>query len=186
MKIEKLKPIDEPQGLSTTEINLRFPGQYFDAESRLHYNYFRDYNPATGRYVQSDPIGLDGGLNAYLYSSGSPVNAIDIYGLIECSCIESSSGRPTNKPKNKNGEYDKYCNYSCSCGSCGVIEIKDIKAENGPFGQICKGVSESGYPPAITQKTSRFDINTDSLWDRFWDKEYVEKIEEACMDCSDG
>ncbi|RMK76117.1 hypothetical protein IPC84_28670, partial [Pseudomonas aeruginosa] len=41
----------------STQVNLRFPGQYYDAESGLHYNYFRDYDPETGRYVESDPIG---------------------------------------------------------------------------------------------------------------------------------
>lgn len=57
--------------------NLRFPGQYYDAETGLHYNYRRDYDPSTGRYVQSDPIGLDGGLNTYLYAEANPLSNID-------------------------------------------------------------------------------------------------------------
>ncbi|MBI3773004.1 MAG: hypothetical protein HY272_09930 [Gammaproteobacteria bacterium] len=61
--------------------NLRFPGQYLDQETGLHYNYFRDYDPQTGRYVQSDPIGLDGGLNTYTYVAGNPLNWVDLFGL---------------------------------------------------------------------------------------------------------
>ncbi|MCP4491493.1 MAG: hypothetical protein GY820_29905, partial [Gammaproteobacteria bacterium] len=57
--------------------NLRFPGQYFDAESGLHYNYFRYYDSSTGGYVSSDPIGLDGGLSTYGYVYQSPVDYYD-------------------------------------------------------------------------------------------------------------
>jgi RHS repeat-associated protein len=56
---------------------LRFPGQYFDAETGLHYNYFRDYDPATGRYIESDPIGLAGGINTYTYVGSNPLTRID-------------------------------------------------------------------------------------------------------------
>jgi len=66
---------------STLTNNLRFAGQYFDAESGLHYNYHRYYNPQTGRYVTSDPIGLDGGLNTFGYAEGNPVRYRDPKGL---------------------------------------------------------------------------------------------------------
>ncbi len=62
---------EAPTGTAT--VNLRFPGQYFDAEITLHYNWNRFYNPATGRYISSDPIGLAGGLNTFGYALQSPV-----------------------------------------------------------------------------------------------------------------
>ncbi|WP_236209927.1 RHS repeat-associated core domain-containing protein, partial [Pseudomonas tohonis] len=63
------------------DVILRFPGQVADAHSALYYNYFRDYDPETGRYVESDPIGLDGGLNTYGYVGGNPLISVDYYGL---------------------------------------------------------------------------------------------------------
>ena len=62
-------------------LNMRFPGQYYDSESGLYYNYFRYYDPETGRYITSDPIGLDGGLNTYSYAHSNPIELIDPLGL---------------------------------------------------------------------------------------------------------
>jgi RHS repeat-associated protein len=80
------------------EFNLRYPGQYYDSATGWHYNYFRDYEPGTGRYVQSDPIGLLGGLGTYVYVSSSPLRWTDRLGLSEDSCCEgSSSFRPRSR-----------------------------------------------------------------------------------------
>lgn len=64
-------------------VNLRMPGQYYDSESGLFYNWNRYYNPAIGRYISSDPIGLEGGqLNIFNYVDANPVTGIDPVGLV--------------------------------------------------------------------------------------------------------
>lgn len=62
-------------------LNIVFPGQYYDSESNLSYNGFRDYSPLLGRYVESDPTGLAAGINTYAYVSSNPINNIDLLGL---------------------------------------------------------------------------------------------------------
>ena len=64
------------------QLSLRLPGQTEDPESGLHYNHRRYYDPDTGRYLTSDPLGLAGGINTYAYVMGDPVNAIDPTGEI--------------------------------------------------------------------------------------------------------
>lgn len=84
-------PFGNGQPTGSLTYNLRFPGQYYDAETGHSYNYHRDYDPPTGRYIESDPIGLDGGLNTYSYVLDRPLTYVDPLGLInpaEATCVD--------------------------------------------------------------------------------------------------
>ena len=95
----------DPDGnLSHVYFDHRFPGQLYDSETQIHYNYFRDYDPSTGRYVQSDPIGLEGGINTYGYANQNPIRFVDplgLYGTTSCAYY-------TERCKKDGGLY--YCN----------------------------------------------------------------------------
>ncbi|MHA6882516.1 RHS repeat-associated core domain-containing protein, partial [Ralstonia pseudosolanacearum] len=85
-------PDENPTSLGTFTYNLRFPGQVYDQETGKHYNANRDYDPAGGRYVQSDPIGLNGGQwSTYAYVDGRPLTVSDTTGLVpnpaELTCV---------------------------------------------------------------------------------------------------
>jgi len=74
-------PNENPSALGTFTYNPRFPGQVYDAETGLHYNMHRYYDPKTGSYIQSDPIGLAGGVNTYTYVENNPLSYTDPSGL---------------------------------------------------------------------------------------------------------
>jgi RHS repeat-associated protein len=83
-----------PLDASRLEFNMRFPGHYFDPESGLHYNRFRYYSPELGRYLQSDPEGIGGGLNLYAYTD-NPLVEVDVRGLV----CPKHKGRGTGKSR---------------------------------------------------------------------------------------
>ena len=100
-------PNQNPSGLGTFPYNLRFPGQYFMAETGLNQNWNRDYDPLVGKYIEPDPSGLEESGNLYVYADGDPVGTVDPFGLYTVApgvpapspviqallnCIESKTG----------------------------------------------------------------------------------------------
>jgi RHS repeat-associated protein len=106
-------PDQNPASIGTFVYNLRFPGQQFDVETNLNYNYFRDYDPAVGRYVQPDPLGIDADVALYRYVGNSPLSAVDPLGLE--TLPDSGRGKPGSYPK-----CIKWPKFPSSCGKdCG-------------------------------------------------------------------
>ncbi len=105
---------EAPTGSAT--VNLRFPGQYFDSETTLFYNWNRFYNPATGRYVSSDPIGLVGGLATYNYVSVSPVMFSDPEGLTDGGVLEAGTISCLTGP-------NPYCIASVTVAGIGLVTV---------------------------------------------------------------
>lgn len=129
---------------STIEFNLRFPGQYYDAETNLHYNYYRTYDPETGRYLTSDPIGLRGGLNIYRYAGENPVNLVDPLGLAPV-CPPGNRAVPM---RNYENEFPKYFDCTPYYGN---------KPKPGPFGPICgpEGSVSAYWIPDVSPEACR-------------------------------
>ena len=79
-------------GADLSLTNLRFPGQYIDGETALNQNWFRDYDPTMGRYIQSDPIGLRAGTNTYAYVEDNPLTYFNSKGLDILFCTRKALG----------------------------------------------------------------------------------------------
>src|SRR5687767_15987476 len=104
------------------------PGQYYDVETGKHHNYYRDYDPAIGRYIESDPIGLKGGSNTFAYVKGNALSLIDRLGLLVgfggCNAKQRSEiEHADRRVRNFFGSHCGGCNDPTNrCVDCGVAD----------------------------------------------------------------
>jgi RHS repeat-associated protein len=110
-----------------------FPGQFQDGETGLNYNYFRDYDPITGRYIESDPIGLDGGINPYVYVKNDPANKVDPSGtcgedlcILEGAAVITGAYMVSQAVKGIASEIAKFCPPK-GCPPCKTISGKIVE-----------------------------------------------------------
>jgi RHS repeat-associated protein len=136
---------ENPAGQGTFQYGLRFPGQYYDAETATHYNYFRDYDPEIGRYEQSDPIGLDGGVNAFGYVEQRPTSQIDPRGLIVWR-------EPLPPPRYPNGNYDP--GFDRQDGICTVDGSLGAEMNANPCIRKCCKIHDDCYTKYGCNKSS--------------------------------
>ena len=133
----------------TVTNNLRFPGQYFDSETGLHYNWHRFYDPSTGGYISADPIGLRGGMNLYTYVGGNPVNWFDPNALTKID-VDTAGGIMTVDPE-KSGEPPYKMPITSGRGEC-TNEPKCSDQENAgpiPLGNYTANIDDISDPSLI-------------------------------------
>jgi RHS repeat-associated protein len=136
-------------------LNLRFRGQYADAESGLSYNSYRDYEPATGRYSESDPIGLHGGTGTYSYVESRPASWVDPEGLMADIPypMANCGGSPGRTYCDGNGGIlPKNCDKKCTKGCTQAHEDAHKQFSESHYGAgVCKGrqAGTSPYPVAF-------------------------------------
>ena len=175
-------PNENPAALGAFKYNLRYPGQYFDVESGLNYNYFRDYDSATGKYVESDPIGLKGGINTYIYAAQNPLRYIDKTGqnpavavLAFCArfpamCIATAAAleealrkamnAAINYCQNRDEEGYRNCVSDCSATAVTDNERCGINFANDPVGyRLCAAGVLARMNICIAGCASKFGIN---------------------------
>nr|WP_296015753.1 RHS repeat-associated core domain-containing protein [uncultured Acidovorax sp.] len=131
---EATTPSTGATSIPEVTFNLRYPGQYFDNETKLHYNHFRSYDGRTGRYTQGDPIGLDGGWNRFAYVDGNPLLYADPKGLKKVILLDP-----------RDPGYSAALDYPDDVGKCIVISHGSRVTVNGMSAhELNKVLDESG------------------------------------------
>lgn len=144
------------------------------AETGLNQNYFRDYDPQTGRYIQSDPIGLRGGVNTYAYAGGNPLSLIDLLGL---ACREGERVLRTERFKDLSGRFE-------------LAEFEfplfgPVHIEPGLSPELGRGGIKPRFGPSITWDfvyavRAQDEIRTGYIQTKFFSRKYYCKSDDPC------
>ncbi len=157
------EPNNNPSGAGAFDFPLRFPGQYFDRETNLAYTYNRDYDSAIGRYLESDPVGLKGGLNTYTYVRLDPLNRVDPTGLDGRPGGGGGGGEGSQSYCSLVGQIPVpflgsltnpnlivwWCIYLCKTFSCPPKMWVEYRLQKGIWGACIPGYPGRGAPPPI-------------------------------------
>lgn len=136
-------PDQNPSGLGSFAYNQRFPGQVFDSETGLFQNWSREYNARLGRYIQSDPIGLAGGINTFSYADAQPLNLMDPMGLSTGAKRSQSDSKPAACQDDKcttDPDLEVSCFAQCpdgaSCQQCCHAQASKMMAKTGDASKV--------------------------------------------------
>jgi RHS repeat-associated protein len=158
-------PNQNPQSAGVFVYNLRFPGQYYDLETEFSYNYHRDYDPQIGRYVESDLIGLGGGVNTYAYVGGDPLWHFDSLGLSkECTTKQMLITSYNDVGPGKDWTYFKPKARGDDVGSARVGTVAVANTNPKPYDFGCKvrvldGNGDQLYSGSVHDTGAGWDAN---------------------------
>jgi RHS repeat-associated protein len=169
---------DAVPSIQAVDNPFRFPGQYYDQETGLHYNYFRYYNPQTGRYMTPDPIGLEGGINLFAYVRGNPINLIDPKGLIEIQPEVPGTIVPEIVEFMVDKSVGGIAGYECASHFCRVKQIPSDKS-NQVF-SLCGSILEGHRVPTGIRGT--VDI-IDACTETCWKLTHTDRFKKVCNIC---
>ena len=135
--------------VSTITNNLRGIGQYFDVETGLLYNYFRDLNPAIGKYIEADPIGLNGGINPFVFVGNNPLLFFDPFGLLDSKKMVDWLNK--NAKKDSSRRCAAYVRQGMEAGGEDTSGRPNYAKDYGPFLEKLgfKPVESANYTPKI-------------------------------------
>ena len=174
--------------------NVRFPGQYYDQETGLHYNYFRYYDPSTGRYLTSDPLGIIDGedLNTYAYVGNNPIGWIDPEGLKRRGQRPNTQIYPTldlgvcgSRPLQRllilDGQFAPSCRQHDRCYQCGDSKAQCDLEFLQNLRSTCNSISDPQQRASCHNRASNFYSGVDYFGNDAWERAQRDKSGCSCQ-----